>query len=254
MRNSACDGGLCSIATGLLVASTVLPLLLAAPAGASRNLLNNGDFTRGSGESVDGWRTDAWVLTAGTTKYEWIEPHDGEPAQVEINSQRDNDARWVQGLSLPAGWYRVSVEARTRNVLPFFTGASVSVLEDGIISGDLRGNTDWRPLSFYLRVGRKGADVDVALRLGGYMNLTRGRAWFRRARVVRTATPPPDAARVFDLSAIRKSETTGPIGQTWTLISAFVALGLSTAVGWRMLSEATVKQRRSERIRRRRRA
>jgi hypothetical protein len=228
----------------------VLPLLFAAPAGASRDLLNNGDFTRGSGESVDGWRTDAWVLTAGTTKYQWIEPHHGEPAQVEIYSERDNDARWVQGLSLPAGWYRVSVEARTKNVLPFFTGASVSVLEDGVISQDLRGNTDWTPLSFYLRVGQRGADVDVALRLGGYMNLTRGQAWFRHARVIKTA-PPPDTTRVFDLSAIRKSETTGPIGRTWTLIGAFVALALSTAVGWRMMSEPPIEQRRAERRRRR---
>jgi hypothetical protein len=242
------------IAAALLLASAALSVAYAAPAGASRNLLNNGDFTRGSGESVDGWRTDAWVLTAGTTRYEWIEPRHGESAEVEIYSQRDNDARWVQGLSLPAGWYRISAEARTRNVLPFFTGASVSVLEDGIISQDLRGNTDWTPLSLYLRVGRQGADVDVALRLGGYMNLTRGQAWFRHARVIRIAAPPPDAPRVFDLSAIRKNETTGPIGHTWSLICAFVALALSTAVGWRMMSEPPIEQRRHERIRRRRRA
>lgn len=251
MRNGARDKRRCSLATGLLVASVALPLPFAAPALASRNLLNNGDFARGSGESVDGWRTDAWVLTAGTTKYEWIAPHQGEPAEVEVYSQRDNDARWVQELTLPAGWYRFSVEARTRKVLPFFTGASVSVLEDGIISQDLRGNTDWTPLEFYLRVGRKGADVAMALRLGGYMNLTRGQAWFRRARVSRTAAPPPDAARVFDLSVIRKSETTGPIGRTWTLIGVFLALALFAAIGWRMMSAPPAEQQQPERIRRR---
>lgn len=250
MRNSVCGGGRRWAVAAIVVASMVLPV----PAAASRNLLNNGDFTRGSGESVDGWRTDAWVLSAGTTDYERIAPHHWEPAEVEISSGRDNDARWVQGLSLAPGWYHISVEARTQNVLPFFTGASVSVLEDGILSQDLRGDTDWTPLGFYLRVGRQGADVDVALRLGGYMNLTRGQAWFRHARVVRTAAPPPDATRVFDLSAIRKTETTGPIGHVWTLIATFVVLGFTTLIGWRMMTVPTVQQRRAERIRRRRHA
>ena len=250
MRNGARGGGLRWAAAALMAASMALPV----SARTSGNLLNNGKFTRGSGESVDGWRTDAWVLTAGTTQYEWIEPHHGEPAEVEISSRRDNDARWVQGLSLAPGWYHVSVEARTRNVLPFFTGASVSVLEDGIISQDLRGDTDWTSLGFYLRVGRHGADVDVALRLGGYMNLTRGQAWFRHARVVRTGAPPPDATHVFDLSVIRKTETTGPLGHVWTLIAAFAVLGFTSLIGWRMMSVPPVQQQRTERIRRRRRA
>jgi hypothetical protein len=228
--------------------------IMATPvrAWASRNLLNNGDFTRGSGASVDGWRTDAWVLNAGTTEYDWIGANHSEPAEVEISSHRDNDARWVQGLSLGPGWYHISVEARTRRVLPYFTGASVSVLEDGIMSEDLRGDHDWTSLGFYLRVGRHGADIDVALRLGGYMNLTRGQAWFRRARVVRIAEPPEDV-RVFDLGEIRKSEASGPIGHLWTLVATFLALGSATLVGWRLMSAPPVQQR-AERIRRRKRA
>jgi hypothetical protein len=236
-------------------AAVVLAIMaFAMPAHASRNLLNNGDFTSGSGESVDGWRTDAWVLSTGTTEYKWIGPHHGEPAEVTISSRRDNDARWVQGLNLGPGWYHISVEARTRNVLPFFTGASVSVLEDGIMSEDLRGDRDWTPLGFYLRVGRHGADVDVALRLGGYMNLTRGQAWFRRAGVIKIAEPPLNATRVFDLTAIRKTEATGPIGHLWTLVATFVALGAATLAGWQMMTEPPVQQRQDERTRRRRRA
>jgi hypothetical protein len=235
-------------------AAFVLAIMLVPfPARASRDLLNNGDFTRGSGDSVDGWRTDAWILSAGTTEYEWIAPHNGEPAEVEISTHRDNDARWVQGLSLGPGWYRISVEARTRKVLPFFTGATVSVLEDSIMSDDLRGNNDWTPLGFYLRVGRHGADVDVALRLGGYMNLTRGQAWFRHARVVRIGLPPRKATRVFDLDVIRKTETSGPIGHLWTLVATFLALGSATLIGWRMMAEPPVQQR-AVRMRRRKRA
>jgi hypothetical protein len=234
-------------------AALALSILILPARAATRNLLNNGDFTRGSGESVDGWRADAWILTAGTTEYKWIGPHHGEPAKVEIFSRRDNDARWVQGLSLGPGWYRISAEVRTRDVLPFFTGASVSVLEDGIISRDLRGDTDWTLLNLYLRVGRHGADVDVALRLGGYMNLTRGQAWFRRPRVLKVAGPPQDGSPAFDLSAIRKTEIHGAIGHVWTLVAAFLALGAATALGWRMMA-APLHQRQTERVRGRKRA
>ena len=250
MRNGAHGKSLRCGAITLVVAITIV----SAPALASRSLLNNGDFIRGSGDSVDGWRTDAWILTAGTTEYKWIAPHHGQPGEVAIFSHRNNDARWVQGLSVGPGWYHISVEARTRNVLPFFTGASVSVLEDGIISRDLTGDTDWTPLNLYVRVGRRGADIDVALRLGGYMNLTRGQAWFRRARVVKLAGSPRNASPVFDLSAIRRTETTGPIGHPWTLGAAFLALGAGTALGWRMITDPPMPQRRTEHIRRRKRA
>ena len=249
MRNGVSNARLRWVKAAFVLAIMAAPV----PAGASRDLLNNGDFTRGSGASVDGWRTDAWVLNAGTTEYQWIAPHHGEPAEIEISSLRDNDARWVQGLSLAPGWYHISVEARTRKVLPFFTGATVSVLEDGIMSEDLRGDHDWTPLGFYLRVGKQGADIDVALRLGGYMNLTRGQAWFRHARVVKIAGLP-EAGRTFDLDAIRKTETTGPIGHLWTLIATFLALGSTTLIGWRMMTEPPVRQRHTERIQRRKRA
>jgi hypothetical protein len=250
MKNGASRALLRLGPAALVLALTIVPV----KARGSRNLLNNGDFTRGSGESVDGWRTDAWVLTTGTTLYQWVAPRRGAPAEVEILSHGDNDARWVQGLSLGPGWYHISAEARTRDVLPFFTGASISVLEDGIISEDLRGSSDWTPLGFYLRVGRHGADVDVALRLGGYMNLTRGQAWFRHARVIKVAGPPQDATRVFDLTAIRKTESTGPIGQIWTLVATFLAFAAATLAGWRMMAEAPPQQQRAERLQRRGRA
>ncbi len=61
----------------LLALPLVLALVCAGAAAAHadvardvpRSLLVNGDFTRGSGDSVDGWRIDAWILTPGTTDY-----------------------------------------------------------------------------------------------------------------------------------------------------------------------------------------
>src|SRR5260370_42376111 len=70
------------------------------PRDVPRSMLVNGDFTRGSGDSVDGWRIDAWILTPGTTDYSRIPPRDGEPAELKVFTHRDNDARWAQPLSL----------------------------------------------------------------------------------------------------------------------------------------------------------
>ncbi len=141
---------------------------------------------------------------------------------------------------LGPGWYYVSVEARTEKILPFFIGATISVLEDSIMSDNLKRTHDWTKLGFYLRVGRKGGDVDVALRLGGFMNLNRGKVFFRRASVVRVSGPPPGEAHVFDLEQIRKDEVTGPIGQTWSLVAVFLMFMALAAVGWWLFSKSMV--------------
>jgi hypothetical protein len=204
---------------------------------AERNLLNNGDFARGSGNSCDGWRVDAWILSPTATEFTWIPPRGAEPAELEIDTHHDNDARWQQTVSLAPGWYYFSVEARTVKILQFFVGATISVLEDSIMSANLKRTNDWTKLGFYLRVGPKGADVDVALRLGGFMNLNRGIAFFRRASVVKVSGPPPGAEHVFDLDQIRKDEVTGPIGKTWSLVATFIAFIILAGIGWRMFSE-----------------
>jgi hypothetical protein len=209
-----------------------------AALGAERNLLFNGDFSRGSGDSLDGWRSDAWILTAGTTDYHWLPPVKGRPGEVEILTHHDNDARWTQQVTLGPGWYYISAEARTRDALASFIGANVSVLEISrinVISDDLKGDSDWRRLGLYLKVGAGGADIDVALRLGGYMNLTRGDAFFRDARVVKVGAPPAGAAHVFDLDKVRRSEDSGPHGSLWSLVATFAALAALAVVGWWMI-------------------
>ena len=230
----------CTIAVAIAIMLTVVASgpreVLAAPT----NLLNNGDFARGSGTSCDGWRVDAWVLSPTATEFNWIRPTGGEPAELEIDTHHDNDARWVQTVPLGPGWYYFSVEARTDKILPFFNGASISVLEDSIMSADLRRTNDWTRLGFYLRVGPKGGDVDVALRLGGFMNLNRGKAFFRRASALKVSGPPPHAQHVFDLEQIRKDEVTGPIGHTWSLVVVFVMFIILAAAGWWLFSSSVV--------------
>jgi len=231
MRRSAIGFGVAIVA--VLLAASFAPRSVNA---AKVNLLNNGDFARGSGTSCDGWRVDAWVLSPTATEFDWIQPGGGEPAELEIDTHHDNDARWVQTVPLGPGWYYVSVEARSEKILPFFIGATISILEDSIMSADLKRTKDWTKLGFYLRVGPKGGDVDVALRLGGFMNLNRGKAFFRRASIVRVSGPPPGEQHVFDLEQIRKDEVSGPIGRTWSLVAVFLMFVMLAATGWWLFS------------------
>lgn len=220
----------------IILAACLLAALAttAEPADPPHNLLNNGDLARGSGSSCDGWRTDGWILSPSSTSFSWIAPAGGYPGQLEVENLRDNDARWSQPLSLRGGWYHISVWARAEDVLPYFTGANISVLEDTIVSADLRGTQPWQQLDLYLKVPPYGADVEVALRLGGYANLTRGRAFFRDAHVERIDAPPAGATHIYDLGAIRKAESPGPIGNRWTLYATFLVLTIAAIAGWRL--------------------
>jgi dolichyl-phosphate-mannose-protein mannosyltransferase len=212
------------------VASPTPAALAESPTGGP-NLLSNGDFSHGSGKSPDNWRPGGWKEDPSVTSYDWLHSPGSEP-QLIVNNLQANDARWLQTLSLGPGLYYIGAEARTENVPSNAAGASVSLDEDSINSSDLHGFGDWQRLGFYLKVGSHGADIDVALRLGGFGSLNTGRAFFRKASVVKIDALPRGASLVFDLSAIRRSLATPPVGRPWTLPATFVLLAILAIVGW----------------------
>jgi hypothetical protein len=207
----------------------------------SGNQILNGQFIKGAGNSPDHWRTEGWDQKPEVSSYVWhhSEQEEGGPGLVEIDSTQPNDARWMQSLSLGAGWYYFSVDARTSDVGKEF-GATLSIMEDGISSQELKGTTDWTRIGLYLKVGGMGADIEMALRLGGYSSLNTGKAFFRDATLIVVPGPPHNAEHVFDLDAIRKASQTPPIGRPWTLVVVFMMLGGVAYYGWQLFSEATM--------------
>jgi hypothetical protein len=202
-----------------------------APAGP--NLLSNGDFATGSGRSPDHWRTGGWNESPAVTAYDWLHSPGSEP-ELAVNNVQPNDARWLQTMTLDGGWYYVGAEVRTEDVPVNGGGASVSLDEDSVNSPALHGTTDWQRLGLYMRIGAHGADVDVALRLGGFGSLNTGRAFFRNARLIKLAALPANAAPVFDLTAVRRAAVAPPIGRPWTLVAVFILLAIAAAAGWRI--------------------
>ena len=202
-----------------------------APVG--NNLLVNGDFSKGSVDQPDEWRTEAWLNSPETFAHHWVHPAGG-PNQLEVDNLKANDARWEQAVSLPGGFYYLSAEVRTENVGANADGASISIMSDGMMSPLVRGTSDWQRVGFYFRVGPHGADIDVALRVGGYGSLNSGRGFFRDARLVRVEQLPAAATPFYDWDAIQKAEQPKPVGKPWTLTVVLMALGAVIFVGWRL--------------------
>lgn len=222
----------------VLIAALVILAAIVAPPPAARaaavNLLVNGDLAKGSEHQPDDWRTEAWLNDPDAFSYDWTHPAAGGPGELKVTALKANDARWMQALSLQPGWYHITAEVRTEKVGTQATGASVSIMEDGIMSADIRGTSGWQPVGLYMKVGGQGADVQIALRVGGFGSLNTGTAYFRNARVEKIAAPPAGAAQVYDLAAIRKAAEPLPIGQPITLVAVFVILGVISAYGWWM--------------------
>jgi dolichyl-phosphate-mannose-protein mannosyltransferase len=227
------------ITAGLLARCAAIAMLalvviaVARPANGAGNLLLNGDLSKGSENQPDHWRTEAWVNSPDAFRYDWSHPVGGGPGTLEVDNLKPDDGRWMQSLTLAPGWYYCSVQLRTQDVGTAATGATISVMEDGIMSSDIRGTTAWQRVGFYLRVGGRGADVDIALRVGGFGSLNVGRAYFRQPSVTEIETPPPGAQPQFDLQAIRRSGTSKPVGSPITLVATFILLAAIAIWGWR---------------------
>src|SRR5690349_9853342 len=121
-----------------LLASAVIGLIAlcltaSARAHAADNIIANPNLTDGAGAAPDGWTSEGWIAGTDATTYNWVHGTGGG-GQLEISSTRGNDARWVQKLHIAPGWYYFSADIRSADVGDNNTGASIGLMEDGIIS------------------------------------------------------------------------------------------------------------------------
>ncbi|HXN85150.1 MAG TPA: hypothetical protein VN867_03720 [Candidatus Binataceae bacterium] len=229
------------------VAIIVVTILAISPrVVASGELLLNGDLSKGSGDQPDVWRTEAWVNEPSTVSFNWTHPPNGGPGELEVNATKPDDARWMESLSLTPGWYYFSAEIRTEDVASQNTGATISIMEDGIVSQDLKGTTNWTRVGLYLKVGKKGADVEVALRVGGFASLNTGRAFFRNVSGIQVDAPPTGVPQIYDLDTIRKAAEPTPIGSPISLVLTYLLLLGVAYAGWYLFAMEPPKISRAE--------
>jgi hypothetical protein len=110
-------------------------------------------------------------------------------------------------------------------------------MEDGVMSPELHGTSDWQRVTLYLKVGGKGADIDVAMRIGGFGSLNTGKAFYRNASLIKIDAPPPNATPTYDLDAIRQTAAPVPIGSPISLVFTFAVLAGIAWAGWRIFGD-----------------
>lgn len=207
-----------------------------APATSTpKELLHNADLSKGAGNQPDSWQTQAWINEPSAVTFTWTHPENGGPGEAEVNAVKADDARWMQSMTLSPGWYYISADIRTEDVGKDNSGATISVMDDGIMSPEVKGTQSWTRSGLYMRVGAKGADVDVALRIGGFGSLNTGRAFFRNASVIKVDAPPPNAQPTYDLEKIRQAALPVPLGKPWSLVATYLFLIGLAYFGWRVL-------------------
>jgi hypothetical protein len=223
------------VSAALCLVIACLPCLVGR-ALADQNLLANPNLTKGAGNSPDDWQSQAWQEGPEYSTYQWTH-EEGKPGELSVTNIKANDARWAQSLNLTGGWYHFTAQLRAQDVGKDATGASISIMEDGITSPDLKGTTDWQKVGFYLKVGAKGADLELACRVGGFGSLNTGTVYCRDIRMARVAAPPAGAQALFDLDQIRKDSAEVPIGRPWTLVATFLFLIALSVFGWRTFGQ-----------------
>jgi dolichyl-phosphate-mannose-protein mannosyltransferase len=243
MRGSK-RGGRFRIASGAIILLSLIAFARGARAG--QELLHNADLSKGSENQPDDWRTEAWVNEPSAVSFNWTHPPKGGPGELEVNALKPDDARWMQSLSLTPGWYYVSAEIRTEDIGADKSGATISVMEDGIMSPEVKGTSNWTRVGFYLRVGKKGADVQVALRVGGFGSLNTGRAFYRNASATPIDAPPANAQPVYDIEKIRQAAQPVPIGKPYSLVLTYLLLIAIAYGGWYMFAMEPPKVSRAE--------
>ncbi len=210
------------------VALVAVGLLGSVGFADAASLVQNGDFTKGSGGTPSDWRIDRWDTNAGVTEFLWKGPAGSEPGQAGIRNTKPNDARFVQDVHVKEEtWYRIAGKIRTENVGQASIGAYLSLMEGFQNSQDIKGSmAEWQPVELWVKTEKWQDRLTLALRLGGYSSLNTGEAWFSDITVEPVSGPPPNAKNVFQ-------PATGGGGfaplSLWALI---LLLGLITGALW----------------------
>ena len=180
----------------LLCAFLALMLILCCLGAAlaeEGNLLANGNFSAVEGGMPESWRKDMWLTDAGVSLLTVDEDgYDG--ACVTVTNVDENDARFAQTVAVePDSLYRISGMIRAEDCDGDGYGATLSI-DGAFVYSESVYDTDgeWEYVEFYGHTGPSQTALTVFARVGGYGQLSRGRASFDDIAVVPVDEVPED--------------------------------------------------------------
>ncbi|MBT2293421.1 phospholipid carrier-dependent glycosyltransferase [Paenibacillus albidus] len=163
---------------------------------AEGNLLQNPGFEEGENGIPSSWTQDAWIAekSAGYLSVQSEEVRSGSQAAV-IENLEPNHLKWVQTIPVePGSYYKISGYTKVVDKAGGGLGANIFVLG---IGGGYPGTTDtsgdWQYLEFYGQTGKEQRELGIGAALGGYANLSQGKAYFDDLSVEKLDAAPAGA-------------------------------------------------------------
>ncbi len=214
----------------LLLFSLLLAAVLSISALAAEPALKNGELS-GNG-TPEGWSVLAYLQECAD-----VSSSDGVAA---LSAEDFNDIRLTQLVEVePDTVYLLSGEIAADRIAGG-RGACLSVDNysiDGayIYSDGITGSCDWKTVTLAFRTGDDQRMINVALRLGGYSELSRGTARFRNIRLERAADGITDVQSLTAGYSASHSEPSGGITearkiQLKSYLHLFVVLSVAAGV------------------------
>ena len=166
---------------GIMLAVCCIFLTACAPAREpGENLVRNGGFDQGSGDTPDGWDRGMWLYGEEVTRMgRDSNGYEGE-SSVFIENLIPNDARWEQTLKVkPRTWYRFSAMIRAEGCNPLHKGANLSIKDIYGTSPEVHDTAgEWVHVELFGYTGDGQNQLTLMARLGGYGSENIGKAWF----------------------------------------------------------------------------
>ena len=217
----------------ICTALVVLLLICGIQALAEESLVLNGGFSETDGDLPAHWRKEMWNTDAGISLL-GVDGDGSEGNCVCVSNVDENDARFAQTVAVePDTLYRVSGLIRAEACDTDGYGATLSI-GDTFVYSESKFDTGglWEYVELYGRTDADQTELDLFCRVGGYGQLSRGKAWFDDIEMV-AVDDAPDDVLVYDFfrsdsgasaSAEPASDEPERFTQAWLLFTCVYVL------------------------------
>lgn len=183
---------------------TVITILIFTFKAKKNEVIYDWNFSEGYGIL----KKNGWIKDSKTTVYEILNDQGlNNSSCAVINSNELNDARFELSVNAKSNaYYKMSVWVKTEDVGMTGSGANLSIIERNEVYGNFKGTKDWTKIELYGLTGKHQEKFTLALRLGGFSNLNKGKVYFDDLKVEKLAHKPRNV-NIIPLSPNTSTDT-----------------------------------------------
>lgn len=215
-----------------IVAGLMIAMVFLTPASASKNILENGDFSDGNGQSsVKGWNVQTFA-GSGTLKH--VVDDDKDAPYVTLTTNEESDFRLIQTIQAkPNTTYKFSGKIKTDGIKnKNNTGAILSVTYSQSFTDSVYNTKGkWKYVEMYIMTNTQKTFFDISIGIGGHSSLNSGTASFKDLKLEVCKNKVPATATVCDIdkefapAATNSKTSVTNSNSKWLLIIVILIVG-----------------------------